>query len=290
MFGTQSEPERVINLKKIPGLDGIEWGADGSLTLGALVTLQSLAEDERVQRELTVLAEAAGEVGSPQIRSVGTVGGNLNQRPRCWYYRNPETVCLKKGGAICHAQVGMNKYNAILGGGPTYIVHPSDLAPALVALGAEVTLEGTNGRRSMLIADYYLLPANDGITKETVREADEVLTHVRIPAPEPGMVSTWAKFRERGSYDWALSAVALCLWRDEEGTITNARIALGGVAPTPWRCASTEQLIAGRVIDPETCRIAGDDALKQAEPLAENGYKVPLTKGLLTRALQKLAT
>jgi xanthine dehydrogenase YagS FAD-binding subunit len=282
-------PERVVNLKGIEGLDAITWRADGSVSLGALVTLQSLAEEPRVLKELAVLAEAAGLVGSPQIRAVGTVGGNLNQRPRCWYYRNADSVCLKKGGTHCFAQLGMSKYNAILGGGPTYIVHPSDLAPALVSLGATVALVSPRGRRIVPLSEYFLLPADDGITRETIRESDEVMTYINVPPQQLGMRSTFLKFRERGSYDWALSAVALCLWRDED-TIIGARLVLGGVAPTPWRCESAELLLIGNTVDDATIRSVVDDALKQAEPLSDNAYKVPLTKGLITRALQTLAS
>ena len=283
------EPERVVNLKSVAGLDAMTWEADGSLTLGALVTLQSLAEDPRVLEELVVLAEAAQQVGSPQIRSVGTVGGNLNQRPRCWYYRNADSVCLKKGGTHCFAQLGENKYNAILGGGPTYIVHPSDLAPALVALGASAVLVSPRGRRTVPLSEYYLLPADDGITHETILEPDEVLVSVHVPVQSPGMRSTYLKFRERGSYDWALSSVALCLWMSD-GMTTGARLVLGGVAPTPWRCESSELLLVGHAVDEQTIRRVVDEALRQAEPLSDNAYKVPLTKGLMTRALQTLAS
>lgn len=282
-------PERVVNLKGIADLDSIAWGADDSVKIGALVTLQSLAEEPRVRNKLAVLAEAAEQVGSPQIRAVGTVGGNLNQRPRCWYYRNADAVCLKKGGTHCFAQLGENKYNAILGGGPTYIVHPSDLAPALVALGASAQLVSPRGRRTVPLGDYYLLPADDGITRETVREPDEVLTSVTIPPQPKGMRSTYLKFRERGSYDWALSAVALCLWQ-EQGSVVAAKLVLGGVAPTPWRCESAEALLVGNAIDDATIAQVIDEALRQAAPLSQNAYKVPLTKGLITRALQSLAS
>jgi len=282
------EPERVVNLKHVPGLDKIELAADGSLALGALVTVQEIADDASVRERAALLAEAAGSVGSPQIRAMGTLGGNLNQRPRCWYYRSEHAPCLKKGGTECFSYEGKNKYNAILGGGPSYIVHPSDLAPALVALGAEVTLVGPGGERQVALEHYYTLPAAGDVLRETILAPNEVLTRVRVPAPEPGMRSTYLKFQERGSYDFALSAVALCLWLDG-AKIQRARLVLGGVAPTPWRCASTEALLAGRSIDAETCQAAGAEALKAAQPLSENGFKVPLTKGLITRALKKLS-
>jgi len=283
-----AEPDQLVNLKGIPGLDAMSWQADGSLVIGAMVTVQDLEEESRVRETLTALHEAAVSVGSPQIRSVGTVGGNLNQRPRCWYFRSEEAHCLKKGGTHCYAAVGKNRYNAILGGFPSYIVHPSDLATALVALEAEVTLVSPSGERTMSLADYFTLPREGDYQRETVRLPNEVMTSVRVPAPPAGMRSTFLKMKERESYDWALSAVALCLWTDGS-KISDARIVLGGVAPKPWRCASTETLLKGRSPTSEaTANAAGADALKDARALSDNGYKIPLTQGLLRRALQKL--
>ena len=281
-------PDTVVDLKRIPDLDRLEAGPQGGLEIGALVTVAQLAEHAGVAAHHAVLSEAAAQVGSPQIREAGTVGGNLNQRPRCWYYRDAASPCLKKGGTTCYAQLGRNKYNAILGGGPSYIVHPSDLATALVALDAEVTLVSPRGERRLRLEDYYVLPGDGDVTRETVREPDEVLTQVHVPQPEAGLRSTYLKFRERGSYDWALSAVALGVWTAPDGTISKARLVLGGVAPTPWRCQSTEELLVGRRLDEETLRLAGQDALRRAEPLSDNAYKVPLTKGLLVRAAQQL--
>jgi len=282
------EPARVVNLKGVPGLDRLEWGANGSLRIGALVKLEDLERDGAVRERLAVLAEAAESVGSPQIRAVGTVGGNLNQRPRCWYYRSEDAHCLKKGGTHCYAFSGRNRYNAILGGGPSYIVHPSDLAPALVALGAEVLLAGPGGERRLPLQDYYVLPRQtDDQTVETVRAPEEILVAVHVPAPAPGLRSTYLKFKERHSYDWALSAVAACVWL-ADGRVREARLVLGGVAPRPWRCDSTEALRAGRTLDAATCREAALDALAGARPLSDNGYKVPLTRALVTRALVTL--
>lgn len=282
------EPETVVNLKGVPGLDRLAWGADGSLDIGALVTLEDLGREPQVRERLTLLALAADSVGSPQIRAVGTVGGNLNQRPRCWYYRSEDAHCLKKGGSHCFAFSGRNRYNAILGGGPSYIVHPSDLAPALVALGAEVVLAGPSGERRLALEDYYVLPRQtDDQTVETVRRPDEILVSVHVPAQAPGLRSTWLKFKERHSYDWALSAVAACLWL-EGGRVARARLVLGGVAPRPWRCHATETLLAGREAGPAAWREAAQDALADARPLSDNGYKVPLTRALVERALSTL--
>lgn len=282
------EPELVVDLKTVPGMRELAWDDDGGLTIGALVTLEQLADDAGVRERLAVLAEAAVSIASPQIRSVGTVGGNLNQRPRCWYFRNENAVCLKKGGVACLAAVGRNKYNAILGGGPSYIVHPSDLAPALVALDAEVTLQGPEGTRRMKVADYFVLPRNGAIRTETARGDDEVLTAVHVPAQPKGLRSTYSKFKERESYDWALSSVALAMAFDGND-VSHVRVVLGGVAPIPWRAPGAERVLTDAAVTEESIAAACDAALFGAQPLAENGYKIPLTKGLLTRALRQLA-
>ena len=282
------EPDRVVNLKHVPGLDAIDWWDGGGLTIGALVTIQDIAEDERVRRDFPILAEAAESVGSPQIRAMGTVGGNLNQRPRCWYYRNEYAVCLKKGGVECFAYEGRNKYNAILGGGPSYIVHPSDVAPALIALGAQVILASPDGEREVAVEDFFTLPSEGNVLRETVLAPNEILARIVVPAPASGMKSTYLKFQERSSYDFALAAVAICLWMDGK-KVKEARMVLGAVAPKPWRVKRAEALLVGRELDADALKAVGEEALRGAEPLAENGYKVPLTKGLIVRALQKLS-
>jgi xanthine dehydrogenase YagS FAD-binding subunit len=281
-----AEPDRVVNLKSIPGLDKIE-SAGGRVRIGALVTLQQLEEDRTLADTARVLVEAARSIASPQIRSVGTVGGNLNQRPRCWYYRLEGAMCLKKGGKRCFSYDGQNKYNAILGGGPSYIVHPSDLAPALVALDAEVTLVSQAGTRTLKLEKFYALPDVD-VTRETVLRPDELLTEVSFATPAAGTRSTYVKFKERSSYDFALSAVALVIGL-EGGTIRCARLCLGGVAPVPWRVEAAEAALVGKSPDEAAGKAAAEAALHGADPLEHNGYKVPLTKALVARAVQSLA-
>ncbi len=282
------EPELLVDLGRCPGLDELAWDADGGLVIGAMVTIERLADDPDVRERFAALSEAAESIASPQIRAVGTVGGNLNQRPRCWYYRSEEARCLKKGGVACFAASGRSRYNAILGGGPSYIVHPSDLAPALVALGASFTLVGPGGERTVPAERYFLLPRDGGITTETVRRPDEVLVRVHVPAPASGLVSTYYKFKERESYDWALSAVALAFVK-QGGRVSAPRIVLGGVAPVPWRASGAERVLDGKTIDAETIAQVREAALFGAQPLADNAYKIPLTKGVLTRALERLA-
>ena len=221
-------------------------------------------------------------MGSPQLRNQGTIGGNLCQRPRCWYFRG-EFRCAKKGGDMCYAVDGENRYHAILGGGPCYIVHPSDPAPMLSALGAELTLEGPAGRRRVPIADFYQLPI-DNLTGETVLERGEIVVGIRIPAPGPGARSVYRKVRERQAWDFALASVALAL--DFDGArVTGGRIVLGGVAPVPWRSEAAEQVVLGKEMTPEVAAAAAGAAVADAEPLEQNGFKVALVRRLLEAEL-----
>jgi xanthine dehydrogenase YagS FAD-binding subunit len=282
-----AEPDALVNLKRIPGLDRIGKGADGSFEVGALATLTALEEHAELARAHPALAQAAGSVASAQIRSQGTLGGNLNQRPRCWYFRSEHAPCLKKGGSECFSYGGMSKYNAILGGGPSYIVHPSDLAPALVALGASAELVSKKGPRTVALESYFTLPSEADVTRETVLGPGEILRLVRIPAPAANGRSSYLKFREKGSFDFALASVALALVL-EGGKLREARVVLGGVAPIPWRAKGAEAALAGQAPSRATFEKAAAEAVRGAEPLAHNGYKVPLVKGLLIRALEEL--
>lgn len=282
-----AQPDDVVNLKGIQGLSSIEAEGNGGVRIGALCTLARLEEHPVLQRTHAVLTQAAASVASIQIRSQATVGGNLNQRPRCWYYRNEEAVCLKKGGTECFSYGGLNKYNAILGGGPTYIVHPSDLAPALLALDASVELVSQKGVRTVSIEKYFTLPSEGDVTRETVLQPGEILRSVVIPPQKDGMRSAWLKFKEKGSFDWALSAVAVCVQTDGS-TIREARVALGGVAPVPWRAKAAEAALKGARAERKSFESAAQAALRGAEPLSQNAYKIPLTKGLVVRALESL--
>ncbi|MBM3977378.1 MAG: xanthine dehydrogenase family protein subunit M [Planctomycetes bacterium] len=284
-------PDALVDLSGIQGADAIELRADGSLSIGAGVTLAELEKHAELARRWPVLTEAATSIASAQIRSQATVGGNLCQRPRCWYYRNEALSCLKKGGTECLAYGGMNKYNAILGGGPSYIVHPSDLAPALVALDAEIEIasrEPRGARRRIALASFFTLPAEGDVLRENVLAPGELVVAVHVPAHAAGnWRSTYLKFKERSSFDWALSAVALVA-RIDGARIAEARVVLGGVAPVPWRSKAAERVLAGRPIDDSAAREAGEAALAGAEPLSGNAYKVPLTKGLIVKALRAI--
>ncbi len=280
------EPSRVVNIKGIPGL-GVAAADARGLSLGALVTLTAIERHPVVQRSYTALAEAARSVASPQIRNVGTLGGNLCQRPRCWYYRDEEIKCIKKGGSRCYAagEDADNKFNAILGGGPSYIVHPSDCATALVALGAFVRYVDRSGKQLEVPAEAFFLLPRENPVKENVLRHGEIVTGVRIPTPKPGTRSTYIKFREKDSMDWAVSAVAAVAQIGAGGLVSDVRIVLGGVAPKPWRCPEAEKLLKGKKLTAALISQAAEAALAGAKPLGKNAYKVPLTRVLVRRAL-----
>ena len=280
-------PKTLVNLKTLPGMDSIEVDASG-LKIGALATVADIAMHPTIQHHYTVLSQAAGSVATPQIRNVGTLGGNLCQRPRCWYYRDESTNCLKKGGDICYAVDGLSKYHAILGGDPVYIVHPSDLAPALIALGAAVKIVGPEGEKSMSLEEFFTLPAANPF-RENVLEPNEIVVEVSVPAPKPNTKSFYLKAREKGAPDFALSSVAGVFEMDGK-TCKTASIVLGGVAPAPWRSKEAEAAVTGKMIDASVSQQAGADAVKDAEPLNDNMYKVTLTQNLVSRAAMMAAS
>ena len=279
-------PAALVEISGL-ALGGIEVLGDGSVSIGALATIQEIADSSVIEERFPGLIEAAKSIASPQIRSQATLGGNLNQKPRCPYYRHPGVSCLKKGGSVCLAEFGFNKYAAILGGGPSYFSHPSDMAPALMLYGATVTAKGPRGEREIPLDAYYVLP-DVALDRESVLDADEVVTKVTVPVPSEGTRSTYMKFKERASYDFALGAAAVAVVLDESGTITAAKVVLGGVAPMPWPSPEASEALIGQSMGPDAWKAAGEAAVADAVPLESNGYKVHLMKGVLYRALEGL--
>lgn len=278
-------PDIVVNLKSVPGLNRMQTGAKG-LTLGALVTLTDIAENPQIRQTYTALAEAAASVGTPQIRNVGTIGGNLCQRPRCWYYRDEHVLCLKKGGDRCYAVDGENQYHAILGGGPSWIVHPSDCAPALIALNASVEITGPKGTRTVPLEKFFLLPM-DNIFQENILQPNEIVTRITVPRPPAGAKSHYLKVKHKESFDWALSGAAVYLVM-RGNVVRDARIVLSGVAPIPWRSREAEAVLKGKILTPALAERAGVAAVAKAKlpnPNAHNAYKIPLTRNTVRLAL-----
>lgn len=281
-------PATLVNLKNLPELHGIEPGSRG-LRIGALVTLHEAAEHPFIREHYTAVANAAREAATPQIRNLGTVGGNLLQRPRCWYFRHPDVHCLKKGGDRCYAVSGLNRYNAILGGGPSFIVHPSNLAPALIAFGGMARIVGPSGERMVELEKFFTLPSVDP-KRENSLKPGEVIVEVNLPPPPAGAGSAYLEAREKQSFDWPLVGVAAMV-ASEQGSrnVHDARIVLCAVAPIPWRSPDAEKKIIGRPLDVERARAAGEACVRGAHPLADNAYKIAMTKVLARRAILKAA-
>jgi xanthine dehydrogenase YagS FAD-binding subunit len=281
------QPDVLVNLKTVEGLDQVTSTGQDGVTIGGLTTLGALVEDPVIRDRFTSLAEAAESVATPQIRHAGTLAGNVVQRPWCWYYRNG-FPCFKAGGDQCFSITGENQLHAIFGGGPSYIVHPSDLAPALVALDATFRIVGPGGERTLSGADFFVLPSQDAEHENVLRD-DEVLASVALPAPRAGVRSTYHKVMDRDAWTHALVSAAIVLEMDGD-VCRQARIVLGGVAPVPWRVPDAENMLAGQRVTPDLAREVGAAAVAEARPLSKNAYKVPLTRGVVERTVLALAT
>ncbi|MCA1595295.1 MAG: xanthine dehydrogenase family protein subunit M [Chloroflexi bacterium] len=279
-------PSTVVNLKSIPGFDRLDVRRDG-ITIGPVVTLADLAAHRTIQRDYPALVQSALSVGTPQIQHIGTVGGNLCQRPRCWYYRDEDIICLKKGGDRCYAIEGDSRYHAILGGGPSFIVHPSDVAPALMALGSSVTITGETGEKTSSLDDFFILPTQN-VLKENILQPGEIVTAIHVPAPPAGSKSVYRKQRGRESFDWALASAAVLL-HIQNGVVSHASVVLGGVAPKPWRSVEAEKALQGQRWSTALAATAADAAMHDAQPLKDNAYKVPLARETLRMALLEAA-
>jgi xanthine dehydrogenase YagS FAD-binding subunit len=283
------EPEGLVGLGALGELQAIAAAPDGGLRLGATVTLDRLARDPIVAQRYPALARAAGTSASPQIRNLATLGGNLLQRPRCWYLRAAEYRCLRKGGGHCFAIAGESQYHAIFDNHPCAIVHPSSLATALVALGAGVVLADPEGSQRRLPIEEFFVPVERDAQRENVLQAQEILLRIELPAPPPGARMTYARSSQKSAFDWPLVEVAAVLEPAPDGSCRSARIVLGSVAPTPHRAHEAERAIEGRRIDAALAGEAGRAAVRGATPLAKNGYKVTLAATLVERALLELA-
>jgi xanthine dehydrogenase YagS FAD-binding subunit len=279
------DPEVVIDLMSISDRSPITETKD-FVSICALTRVAELAENPIIQKHFTGLHQAALSLATPQLRNVGTVGGNLCQRPRCWYYRDPEVFCRKKGGSRCYAFSGRNRYHAIFGGGVCHIVFPSDLAPAFISLDAVVTISGPGGEKTIPLEDFYTLPQQN-IRRENVLEENQFLKEIRIPAPKNGSKSTYYKFKERGTWDFAVvSAAVTCIVSG--GVCKDIKIVLGGVAPIPWRLKKAEDFIRGKQLSETVIRQGAKEALKDARPLEENAYKLDLVEAVLIEAVSSL--
>ncbi len=265
----------MVNIKTIPDMDYIKEEG-GMLKIGALATLTDIAESSVVQSKWASLAEAAGRVGTPQLRNMGTLGGNLCQEVRCWYFRahNNFFNCFRKGGALCFATVGINRFNAILGGQVCFAVCPSDTAIALTALGATFT---SNTRTSAPIGDLFEV-------LKTSLATNEILTEIQVPAPASGTVQAFYKWAIRKSWDFAVASAAVSV-TVSGGNVSDCKIAMGGVAPIPWRSTAAENELKGKALDATAIAAAADKATTGSMALSHNGWIVPIAKTAVKRAL-----
>jgi len=275
-------PDYVVNLKTIPGLNTVKEER-GGFRIGALTTLVEIEEHPAVREKLLILSQAAGEAASPQIRNAGTIGGNLCQRPFCWYFRSASFNCLRKGGQVCYSLAGDSRYHAILGGGPSFIVHPSDLAPVLVALNAQIKISNAAGDRVIPAEKFFVLPQVD-FKHENILKPGDIVTEIFIPYPKAGSKGFYHKVRERLAWDHAIVSVATVV-QTGGGTVRDARVVLGGVAPIPWRAPKAEDFLRGKKLDESVADKAGEIALEGARPLKDNVYKVRLARSLVQRGL-----
>lgn len=282
-------PATVVGLRDAPGLDAIEAGADGGLRIGAMATLAALADHAETRRRFPALSEAAESSASPQIRNVATLGGNLLQRPRCWYFRAAEFHCLRKGGGHCFALSGENRFHAVFDNGLCAIVHPSTAATALVAYGASLELVDADGaKREVALEDFFVSPQRD-VQRENDLRPHEILAAIRLPATPASARAAHVKIAEKASFDWPLADAAAVIDFAPDGRCASASIALGAAAPTPHRAHAAQDALIGRRIDETIAQAAGRTAIEGAAPLAGNAYKLPLLEAAVRRAILKAA-
>lgn len=279
-----ASPKRVVNIRAIKELDYVKLDdADGSLRLGPLVTLGRLSDEPLVRQRFTALADAAGHAATPQIRNMATLGGNVLQRPRCWYFRNQMFPCRKKGGEICYAQEGENQYHAIFNNQLCAIVHPSATACALVAMGATLQLTGPKDKRDVKAEEFFILP-NVDLHRENQLRDDEMITEIRVPALPASAKSAYIKQGEKESFDWPVSECAVVLDRDGD-RCKSASVVLGAAAPVPHRAKETEAALVGQTITMDSARAAAKAAMEGARPLANNRYKLALFQTIIARTI-----
>ena len=282
-----TSPERIVDIRGLEPLRGWSRIRGKGLRIGALVNLVELETSADLAKLMPIVGEALRPAATAQLRTMGTVGGNLLQRNRCWYFRDEAYPCWLKGGVRCFAVDGDNRQHAIIGAEECVAVAPSDLAPALIAYDASVALSGSRGQRTMPLSDLFVAP-HGRVRREHAIAPDELILEVRVPENAIARRGAFEKAMERKTWSFALVSVAVSV-KVIGGVARDARIVLGGVAPVPWRARDAEKLLEGRALDDAACEAAADAALERAEPLKDNGYKVPLARELVRRTLRRLA-
>lgn len=277
-------PPKLVNIRNISTLRGISATKDG-LHLGPLATLSELAAHPEIQQSYAALSDAAGHAATPQVRNMATLGGNITQRPRCWYFRSNDFDCKKKGGTsdVCHAHEGENQYHAVINNGTCAMVHPSSTAVPLLAMDAQVELTSKRGKRSVAMGEFYV-PPERSLINETVLQPGELITSIFVPAPEPGTRSAYQKYGDKESFDWPLADAGVVLVMDGS-RCRKAAIVLGVAAPTPIRSQAAEAVLTGKTIDETIARAAATAAMQGATPLSQNGFKTQLFQTAIYRTI-----
>ncbi|HEV2073002.1 MAG TPA: xanthine dehydrogenase family protein subunit M [Thermomicrobiales bacterium] len=284
MKGEIVTPGHLVDIKRLPELSHDIAQADGAISLGSLTTLSQIEHDPLIREHLPALGQAASLAATPQLRNMATIGGNVLQRPRCWYYRNDEVTCWLQGGDECYARGGDNRYHAIFDVSPCVAVHPSDMASVLVAYDATIQYRDA-GEHEIGVEAFFQPPTPERRTENVLPE-NAVITGITIPTPSSSNRSVYLKAMDRKVWAFALVGVAISL-EMESDTVAKANVVLSGVAPTPVRSSQAEQLLVGSRLDAEVVALAADAAVANAEPLQHNGYKVPLVTALIRQALQE---
>jgi xanthine dehydrogenase YagS FAD-binding subunit len=280
-------PRRLVNIKDIKDLKGVSSNAQG-VRIGALTTLGDLADDVSVRKNYPALAEALIEVASPQIRNQATLGGNLCQRPRCWYFRSGFGLLPKNESGKELVAAGENRYHAILANdGPAKFVSPSTIVPILIAYGAKVRLEGPNGKRELPLEKFFAVPKTEGEREHDLRP-NEIVTEVLLPPPSDVQAAHY-EIRQKEAFDWPLAVAAVALIMSG-ANVRSARVVMGYVAPVPWPSPEAEQVLTGKPVNQDTAHQAALAALRGAEPLSDNSYKVQLARVAVKRAILKAAS
>jgi xanthine dehydrogenase YagS FAD-binding subunit len=277
------EPRRLVNIRHVSGLDYVKEDVQQGLRLGPLATLTQVAEHPIIRERYRILVDSITNIATPQIRNMATIGGNICQRPRCWYYRSAQFHCLRKAGDLCYAQNGENKYHAIFANDLCAIVHPSGVATALMALGAKLKILGSTGTRLVAMDDFFVTPDVD-ILRENILKPNELISEIIVPRPRANTRSHYLKQKEKEAFDWPTAEVAVALTL-KSGVCTRARVVLGAAAPIPWRARDAEKALLGKPITEARAAEAARRATSGATPLEQNKYKIPLFQAIVRRAI-----
>ena len=283
-------PEKIINIKNIPGLDQISYDRKEGLRIGANVTLADMASNEEIKSNYVALYQAVNHAATPQLRNMSTLGGNIAQRNRCWYFRSSDHQCFRKTGDRCfarHSQTGENENHAIIDNGSCVSIHASSIATALMAFNASVVIVGADGKKKKVLMDDFFVSAGKDITMETILQAKEIITDIILPAPSKNTKSFYVKHVARESYDWSLGDVAVVMEVSGD-SCKEASIVLGAAAPVPYRSVQAQEAMLKKTINEQNAENAAEAAMSVARPLEKNAYKVPLFKSIIKQAILEI--